>query len=335
MIFLNIDQALEYTGTASEQNIGGEIDYDPEFIELENLLTSTPEQQYGNTIIPAAEPDWAKALPLALMLLGKSLDFRVAVIITRALTHRDGIAGTLKGVRLVHNLAQWHWDTSYPSLEFDGDYDPLLRSNAIAPLGSTHGLLGDLRQTDITIGQIGKISLGKIDQIISGHDADTDQPLNRDQLTQALTENLANNHPELIQLNELRDEIKQLNVVLANELGPENTPDLTPIKRLLNQVIPELKTPASLDINEHEIHRNDNAAINQNPEQITTVRNRTDAIAMLDMVCEFLERNESANPAPHLIRRARNMIGQDFFTILKEIAPDGLSQAEHITGLKH
>src|SRR5690554_2618646 len=117
MIFLNIDQALEYTGTASEQNIGGEIDYDPEFIELENLLTSTPEQQYGNTIIPAAEPDWAKALPLALMLLGKSLDFRVAVIITRALTHRDGIAGTLKGVRLVHNLAQWHWDTSYRSEE--------------------------------------------------------------------------------------------------------------------------------------------------------------------------------------------------------------------------
>lgn len=54
---------------------------------------------------------------------------------------------------------------------------------------------------------------------------------------------------------------------------------------------------------------------------------------MLDAVCAYLEEAEPANPAPLLIRRARQMIGKDFVSILKEIAPDGLHQVEMIAGI--
>ena len=69
------------------------------------------------------------------------------------------------------------------------------------------------------------------------------------------------------------------------------------------------------------------------PAGDTGPRGRQSAIAMLDAVCAYLEAAEPANPAPLLIRRARNMIGKDFVSILKEIAPDGLHQVEMVAGI--
>ncbi|BFM19646.1 type VI secretion system protein TssA [Gilvimarinus japonicus] len=333
MDFLHIDNALEQLNSATDAELlpGCEIDYDPDFIELENLLASSPEQQYGDTIIPAAEPDWAKALPLAMQLLGKSLDFRVAVIIARCLTHREGLSGAVKGIQLVRALVNGCWAVAFPSLEFDGEYDSLLRSNAIAPLGSMQGLLGDLRHSTLSIGQVGTVSLGSIDKILGG--TDEDQPVRRDQMAQALTETLSNRHPELLQLQQLLLELEQLNAELSAVLGPEDRPDLSSTIRFLQQIVPQ-KPSVAADEPPADEHSDAPATVHTEQTGVpSSVRNRADAIAMLDIVCEYLEHHESANPAPHLIRRARNMIGQDFFTILKDIAPDGVSQAEHITGL--
>jgi type VI secretion system protein ImpA len=64
------------------------------------------------------------------------------------------------------------------------------------------------------------------------------------------------------------------------------------------------------------------------------LRNRQDAIRLLDTVCEFLMQSEPSNPAPLLIRRAQRLIGSDFLDIMRDMAPDGLGQIEVIAGLK-
>ena len=38
---------------------GVNIEYDSRFLELQSAAEGKPEQQYGDTIIPAEEPDWA------------------------------------------------------------------------------------------------------------------------------------------------------------------------------------------------------------------------------------------------------------------------------------
>ena len=40
------------------------------------------------------------------------------------------------------------------------------------------------------------------------------------------------------------------------------------------------------------------------------------------MVCEFLERTEPTNPAPLLLRRARQLISRNFLQLMKELAPE-------------
>ena len=60
--------------------------------------------------------------------------------------------------------------------------------------------------------------------------------------------------------------------------------------------------------------------------------NRADALRLLDLVIEFYERFEPSSPLPLLIGRARRLADLSFMDILRDMAPEGLSQAERIAG---
>ena len=62
------------------------------------------------------------------------------------------------------------------------------------------------------------------------------------------------------------------------------------------------------------------------------IRSREDVIRVLDRACEYFERNEPSSPVPLLLRRAKRLISKDFMEILKDLAPDGVSQAENVGG---
>ena len=62
------------------------------------------------------------------------------------------------------------------------------------------------------------------------------------------------------------------------------------------------------------------------------IRNRDDALRMLDTVIEYFERNEPTNPAPLLIRRARRLVSMNFVDIIRDMAPESLKQIESIAG---
>ena len=62
------------------------------------------------------------------------------------------------------------------------------------------------------------------------------------------------------------------------------------------------------------------------------INTRADAMRLLDLVVEYYERNEPASPLPLLLSRARRLAGKGFLDLLRDLAPDGLSQAEKIAG---
>lgn len=319
-----------------DADCGTEIDYDPEFLELENIVSEKVDQQYGATIIPAAPTDWSKALAKAIELLGKSKDYRLCSIITRGLTHKYGITGALKGIDIIYALTENFWEGSFPCIVYDGEKDLLPRSNAIAELNSTSGFLGDLRSTDINLQIIGKLSIARMEKILSGKEEE--ERFNRDQLLQILRDETISENGELISLKKLFNSVSTLEKSLILHFGSEHAPDLSQLKNLLQSINPIIKIIGD-DASESEETNSDLAITNilptSNQATLLSIKNRTDAIRMLDKVCEFLEINDPSNPAPLLIKRARNMIGQDFFTILSQIAPDGIAQAEQITGIKY
>ena len=63
------------------------------------------------------------------------------------------------------------------------------------------------------------------------------------------------------------------------------------------------------------------------------IRSRDDAIRVLDRVSEYFRRNEPSSPVPLLLQRAKRLISKDFMEILRDMAPQGLSEAEKIGGL--
>lgn len=329
---MNIDMPNLLEPVLADNPAGEELDYDQQFISLVTEMQGKPEQQYGDTLIHAVEPDWNRVAREAGELLKRSKDFRLAVMIVRALTRIDGVAGAVRGMQLMLSLAEQYWATGFPALEFDGEEDPLPRSNALTELTSSHGLVKDLRERVIHSKKLGSISLGALERIHLSREVIADLPLKRENIIDFLQDELRDGNPDIASLPELARLTNELKAWISDRLSAELAPDFSALCSFLDCLV-----RSDLVEEGAEQQATAPAAPNDNlqpaPAGSASPYGRQDAIAMLDAVCAYLEEAEPANPAPLLIRRARRMIGKDFVSILKEIAPDGLHQVEMIAGL--
>ena len=56
MSLLPVDRLL--TSLDEHAPCGEDLEYDPAFMALEEAARGKPEQQFGDTVIPAQAPDW-------------------------------------------------------------------------------------------------------------------------------------------------------------------------------------------------------------------------------------------------------------------------------------
>lgn len=337
MSLIDVDSLL--APVDADRICGVELDYDADYLALERSIEGTPERQYGGTVIPAEGPDWSRVLSQSSSMLGRSKDFRLTVFVTRSLTRKHGLEGALAGLRLVLELAQRHWHEAYPALVVDGEDDPVPRSNALAGLAAAGGLLGDLRATALPTKQLGPLELGVLEKVAAGRDSAGTAPIARHQIETFLTEETGAGNKGLVALRELRAVAHELDRYCREQMGASESPELQPLIAFIDQVYPlHLQRKAEAGGDGESVAGDDTSSSYDAapaataagvPRQALT---RQDAVRMLDAVCEFLESTEPANPAPLLIRRARGLIGLDFLSILRELAPDGLAQAELLAG---
>jgi type VI secretion system protein ImpA len=320
---------------------GVELDYDGDFLALERSIDGQPERQYGDTVIPAEGPDWALVQRQAVTLLGRSKDFRLTVFITRALARKHGLAGAVEGFTLALELARRHWNEAFPALQVDGEYDPLPRSNALSSLAAGEGFIGDLRAIPFPTRQLGALEWAVVEKVAANRDTSGSAPIARHQIEPLLLEEIGAGNPHLASLIELRALVRELDALCREQLGPSEAPDLPALLAWIDLVFPAhlQRKAAAGDVADDAEAGSDSAygdasAMSTGGSDGVPKRalSRQDAVRMLDAVCEFLEATEPANPAPLLIRRARGLIGMDFLQILRELAPDGLAQAELLAG---
>ena len=62
------------------------------------------------------------------------------------------------------------------------------------------------------------------------------------------------------------------------------------------------------------------------------ITNRTDVLRALDEICAYYRRSEPSSPVPLLLGRARRLVDLDFYSIIKDLAPDGEAQVLNISG---
>lgn len=336
MSFIDVESLL---APVDAQNVCGvELDYDADYLALERSVEGQPERQYGDTVIPAEGPDWSLVLRQASNLFGRSKDFRLAVFVTRALTRKHGVPGAAQGLELTLALARRYWEQAYPALSVDGESDPLPRCNALDGLAATGGLLGDLRAAVLPTRQLGALELGMLERVVTGRDTAGSAPIARHQVETLLQEEADRGNPDLAALLELRGRVRELDRHCREQMGATEAPDLAALGSWLDQVYPPhlQRKAAPGETSEDPAASSPEEAGAPEPVRAAALprhaMTRQEAVQMLDAVCKFLEETEPANPAPLLIRRARGLIGLDFLAILRELAPDGLAQAELLAG---
>jgi len=308
---------------------GEEVDYDDSYLLLERVLQGKPEQQYGETIIAAEEPDWRNVLRLSSELLEKSKDFRVAIAYLRALSNIVGWDGCVNGFELLIFLVEKFWESGYPALEYEGEIDFFPRANALAALYATDGFLKDFKKLSVNLPSYGSISIADIEKIRANkQDADGKKYHIVQQAMMAATRE---RHESFEKFSALRGKLQEFSALLKSKVSAEYLPDVDLLLKTLDNSFKDMDSlelqhaglPNELEANAHEY---------KNGELLAGDYNRGSIIIRLNSICEEIERHEPSNPAPLLIRRGIKMIELDFISILKQLAPDALSQVYNVIG---
>lgn len=318
-----------------------EMEYDEVYQSLEAAARGKPEQQFGDTVIPAEDPDWAQMRTLALALFTRTLDLRVAVHLLRASLHTHGLGALTDGLTLVTGLLERHWDHVWPQLDAEDGNDPTERLNALAPLHDLMSVLADVRAARLPGDRSGVT--GRMLELASGKaSAGADEkPPSIAALRPVLRAADAAEPGFVAALVGLPAQVARLDALLSDRVSTAS-PDFKSL-RLLVKAIAEVAASA------HEGAAAPAEAVPpmgvapvavpmpgmvwSPPPAAGEITSRDDAIRMLERVCEWIERHEPSHPAPLLIKRAQRLMTKNFFEIIRDLAPDGLDSVEKIAGL--
>ena len=325
---------------------GPDLEYDPGFVGLEEAARREPEQQFGDTIVAAEEPDWEAVRDLALELLSRSKDLRAATYLVQALVQGEGMAGLSQGLALIRALLEGFWDTLHPQLDPDDDLDPTARVNIVASLCDPQQVLAPVRSAPmVRVPGLGGISHRDL-QIAKGElpqPAEVEETLSLDSIEVAVRD------VELSALQEMassaadavRDTVA-IEQLVTEKVGVASSVGLDPLKEILAEIRTFLEEQLEArgagqiegaEGDEEGVGTIDGANGGGEKKrlsgEITSTRDVTEA---LDKIIAYYTTNEPSSPVPLLLKRAKRLVSSGFMEILRDIAPDAIAQAERVTG---
>ncbi len=316
---------------------GPNLEYDPDFVLLESLVEGRPEQQYGDTLIPAEEPDWRQAGRQARQLLLRSKDLRVANHYLRALVNTQGLAGLASGLELFAGLVETYWSALHPALEIDGEMDPLARFFSISALSSSQGFMRDARNCVILKHQNTSLSLRDIEQVLTN--GRTDAGLTRDQVTQIVKQGALSDANLLQRLQRCSTALDSIEKQGKSALAESDAPDLSAARTLLHTAFrfckqciepdPQVFTP---EMTNPETGAPLAPSANALNTSLGAINSRQDVERAIQLMCQYFKQHEPTNPAPLLLMRALRVMSMNFIDIMKDMAPESVARIETIAG---
>ena len=348
MAIIDIDALLQEIDPASP--CGPNLEYDPEFLELDLAIIGKPEVQYGNNITAAVAPEWKVVKRLALGLTGRSRDLRLAVPLLRSLLALHGVAGFTEGLNFIERLLEERWDTLHPQLDPDDDLDPMLRINSLAMLADAATVLKELKETSlITLPGLGPLSLRVLD-IASG---ELEPPKGQEKIAaSSLAAALGDLELEHVKvaadaMRRAFDSATNIEVILVRHVGSSQALNLGALTKSLKRgrdfLQEHLKIrigaePEALDV--MAVDAGVDAGMDgAEPVRIAAVAvisgeisSPPDVIRMLDKILKYYQQHEPSSPVPLLLARARRLAPMSFLEVLNDLAPDGMTQLLVISG---
>ncbi len=341
---LDTERLLE--PVSEEHPCGEDLDdfvFSPEYSELERLAQGREEHVMGDEVIPAEDPDWRAVREKGEALFDQAKSLRVAVLLTKALTAREGLAGATAGLDLISKMLEQYWDDLDPLID---EGDATERLHTLGELGSSEGYLRLLRQTVLVASAaIGKFTIR--DYLIAGEflkAPGSEETPQMSAINQALMDiDLEELQDTLARFDQIAEHAKAIETAFNGNVEAADQLSLDDLFRLCRDVRPVLQdalerrgvaTGAGPE-GEGDSANAASGAAPAAPQAIPgEINSREDAIKMLDRVTEYFNKNEPSSPVPLLVQRAKRLVSQDFTAILKDLAPGGLKEFEIVSGSK-
>jgi type VI secretion system protein ImpA len=339
MAYENLDAWLEpLDGDAC----GEDLEYDPAFLELDQAAAGKPETQFA----PAEPPQWPQVRELAEGLLGRTRDLRVGMLWGRAALNLDGLEALAPTLKLLNGWLDRFWDEVHPRNDPD-DGDTFARLSVMGGLDKLDALLGDVRQCLVLPDRrLGGLRVREIEIALDRLPRrDDESPRTLGQIQGLLSElpdltsRIRSGHAEAV------DAVKQIQRTMNDRFGIEMSVDVRALRGMLDALQQALPDEAGADGDaggddgaQSEGDEGDAggapvAARRRGGGGVHGIESRQDAIKALQLVCAYLERSEPTNPAQLLLRRAEKLIDKSFLQLVRDLAPDALSEVARIMGV--
>ena len=355
---------------------GPDLEYDPDFSEMDLAAQGKPEQQYGDTVVAAEEPDWKEVRRRAESLLERTKDMRVVVFLARAYLHEEGLPKFAATLELLRGYVENFWDSVHPELDHDDNDDPTYRTNTLITLCDDETTLREIQNAPLVSSRaVGRFSLRDIERASeaaeapsqssssdpddwssdSGSDSssepsgpskatidaafmdsDVEEIQQTADATQAAADHLAaiekcvTEHVGVtfaVSLAPARDMLTEMNKIVSDQLRRRGVGTEEPTTETAEGEAGESLAEGTVEGAAAPV-----AVASAGYAMNGKIASRQQAIKALEDVCDFYEINEPSSPLPLLIRRAQRLASASFLDILRDVAPDGLMQAEALRG---
>lgn len=327
---------------------GIDIEYDARFLELQRLVEGTPEQEYGDTIIEAKEPDWNAVDKLCCQLLSESKDIRLFCFYLQALTAKHGVIGFAHGCNELLSNLENHWDSIYPTLyDEDGDYDSYYRINAINLLTAKEGVAKQLSSVMLKLSANKRISINLKDaiSILMINSNDELYPGGQNQLIMDIKVSASKGNEEIKAIEQGYKLLNEIQVVYQSKLSQESPPNFDVLTTNLKMFIDQIDSVDEV-VDERKI--NEEHYIEDTASELGTISahghssyadislvqisNRKEVEILLEKSCVYFATYEPSHPAPLFIRRALRILDMNFYEIMQDVSPSSLDEVENLFG---
>lgn len=343
-----------------EEPSGENLEYDPAFISLELAAQPGEERQIGDSIIAAEEPDYPEVITQAMDVLGRSHDLRAAVFLAQAMLRTKGFPGFAEVTSYMRGVLEQFWDTCHPQLDADDDNDPTMRVNAVTSLSGQDTILRAVRITPLTDSRaMGRFSYRDI--LVAEGEMSPPEGMDNPPTLALIAGAFQDTNPD--KLNATRNAVAQAleDVTAINAIFQDRTPtqcpDLDVLERMLRQILNRFQaagvTGGSAAKEAPEAAGDDAADADgegggAGPSAAGggwsgapamgggvpgAINNQQDVKNTIDRLIAYYNRAEPSSPVPILLERAKRLVGADFVSIIKDMAPDGKDNVYLIGGL--
>lgn len=325
---------------SGEHPSGENLEYEPEFRDLEQAAVGKAEQVMGSSTIAAEPPNFPELEGQVISLLGRSKDLRIAVHGARATLALDGFVGLQSGLELVSRLLSDFWETIHPELDEDDDNDPIMRISALSGLVSSDFLLA-VRSAPLAEDKFGSltslrhhaVAAGELPQPVEGPKV---EERGLDAIYRAEASAVAEERMGAIDAS--RSHIKAIGAAFRASCGQPG-PDLSALDSLLHRAQAVLRSKQS-SVPEAKKGSGEGAEKEQSPATgaaevslaASQVRSRKDVMLLLDKICDYYDSYEPSSPLPLLLRRCQRLCELSFKEIIKDLTPAAVKELDIIAG---